>query len=185
MVSTVWSVLMHTNCSLWVSCVDSSALRHMVANHNVTTYIHSLSQPVASDNAYSAETEPPTEEDAYTRSIADPELQSVLRWRNYLLRLRNGSWGDHIVLQSIANMFTVTINVLCSQSATMVPIEPNNGPGSHELYVGLILQYHYVGLDKLTENTDGNDGENCSDTTAVNNVASEQDSQELMYLMIL
>ena len=59
----------------------------------------------------------------------------------------------------------------------MVRIEPNNDPGCHELYVGLILQYHCVGLDKLTENTDANDGENLSDTTAVNNVASEQDSQ--------
>ena len=135
-----------------ICVVDSSALRLMVVNHledNVSTYIPFISQPVASDNAYSADTEPPTEEDAYINSIADPELQSLLRWRNYLIRLRNGSWGHHVVLQSIANMFTVTINVLCSQSATMVPIEPRNGPSCHVLYVGLILQHHYVGLDKL------------------------------------
>ena len=160
-----------------ICVVDSIALRHMVANHledNVSNYIPFISQPVASDNAYSADTEPPTEEDAYTNSIDDPELQSVLCWKNYLKRLRNGSWGDHIVLQSIANMFTITINVLCSQSATMVRIEPNNGPGSHELYVGLILQYHYVGLDKLTNTA----GENLSESTAVNNVASNTSQQD-------
>ena len=116
----------------------------MVVDHleeNVSTYVHFLSQPVASDNAYSADTEPSTDEDAYINSIADPERQSLLRWRNYLIRLKNGAWGDHIVLQSIANMFSVTINVLSSQSTTMIPIHPNDGPAQHELYVGLILQF--------------------------------------------
>ena len=102
--------------SMGICVVDSISLRHMVANHledNVSNYITFISQPVAFDNAYSADTEPPTEEDAYIDSIADPELQSLLQWRNYLIRLRNGSWGDHIVLQSIANMFTVTIILMC------------------------------------------------------------------------
>ena len=49
--------------SMGICVDDSSALRRMVANHlddNVSTYIHFISQPVASDNAYNADTEPPT-----------------------------------------------------------------------------------------------------------------------------
>ena len=168
--------------SLGICVIDSSALRQMVVDHledNVYRYINFLSQPLASDNT---DTEPPPEEDAYINSIADPELQSVLRWRNYLTKMRNGSWGDHIVLQSIANMFTVTINVLCSQSGTVVPIEPKNGPAYRELYVGLILQYHYVGLDKSTENTDG---ESHSDSIAVNNVTSNSSEQDTVAANVL
>ena len=32
--------------------------------------------------------------------------------------------------------------MLCSQTATM---KPKDGPAQHELYVGLVLQFHYVG----------------------------------------
>ena len=74
--------------------VDSSKLRAMLANHledNSALYSQFLSQPVASHDAYNADTEPPTDEDAYLDSIADSELSSLLRWENYLIRLRNGA----------------------------------------------------------------------------------------------
>ena len=64
--------------------------------------------------------EPPADEDAYyVDSIADSELSSLLLWENYLNRLRNGAWGDHIAIQGIANMLKITINVLSSQSPTI------------------------------------------------------------------
>ena len=49
-------------------------------------------------------------------------------------------------------MLSITINVLSSQSPTMIPIVPKNCSAQHELFIGLILQYHYVGLDKITMN---------------------------------
>lgn len=53
---------------------------------------------------------PPTEQDVYIDTIADPEQQAELRWANYLNRLRNGVWGDHIMeMQGIAN---VAVNML-------------------------------------------------------------------------
>ena len=107
-----------------------------------------MSQLQTPGDDYNADTMPLTDEDAYIDTIAGPELQSLLCWQQYLIKLRNGAWGDHIAIQGIANMLTLRINVLSSQYATITPIEPTDNSAQHELYVGLILQYHYVGLDK-------------------------------------
>ena len=49
-----------------------------------------------------------------------------------MTRLRNAAWGDHIAIQGIADRFNVAINVLSSQSASMIP---RNCSAQHELYV--------------------------------------------------
>ena len=70
-----------------------------------------------------------------------------LRWAKYVQRLKDGAWGDHIAIQGICDLFNVTVNVLSSQNVTMTPILPRSymKHGSEgELYVGLVLQYHYV-----------------------------------------
>ena len=72
--------------------VDSSDLRQKVADHleaNALLYRDFLSQPVSSDDSYNADTEQPTAKDEYINSVADPELQTELRWRKYLRRLRH------------------------------------------------------------------------------------------------
>ena len=73
-----------------------------------------------------------------------------LRWENYAHRLKNGDWGYHTAIQGICDMCNVTINVLSSQNPTMTPILPRNYTkfdSEGEVFVGLVLQYHYVGLD--------------------------------------
>ena len=141
--------------SIAASGVDKSTLREMVAEHlenNSNLYKGFLSQPVASHDAYNADTEPPTAQDAYIDTIADHELQTELRWAKYVQRLRDGAWGDHIAIQGICDMFNVTVNVLSSQTSTMIPILPRSYimyNSQHEVYVGLIMQYHYVGLDHV------------------------------------
>ena len=62
--------------------------------------------------------------------------------------LRQGAWGDHITLQAIADMLSVKINVLCSNHLIFSVIHGSSS-AECEIFVGLILQYHYVGLDKL------------------------------------
>ena len=62
--------------------------------------------------------------------------------------LRNGAWGDHIALQGIADMLGVTINVLCSHHPT-VTVTPRFCDTVYEMFVGLIMQCHYVGLDPM------------------------------------
>ena len=61
--------------------VDSDELRKMVANYleaNSAVYCCFVSQPVASQDAYNADTEPPTAEDECINNVADPQLQVVL-----------------------------------------------------------------------------------------------------------
>ena len=100
-----------------------------------------MCQPVPQNDDYNADTEPPTQEDKYIDSIADPKLQTKLRWERYLRCLRNGAWGDHIAMQAISDMLSVTINAMYS-------VTPSNHCAVNEVIVGLIMQYHYVGLDK-------------------------------------
>ena len=130
----------------------------MVANHLKSTsdFYHDFqSHPVPSCDAYNADTEAPTAEDAYISTIIDPEFQAQLCWEKYLSRLRDGAWGDHIVIQGICNMFNININVLSTQTPTMIPNVPMSDASQYEVYVGLIMQYHYVGLDKVPSNDKG------------------------------
>ena len=80
-----------------------------------------------------------------------------LRWVKYVQRLKDGAWGDHIAIQGICDMFNVTVSVLSSQNLTMTPILPRSYikyDSEGEVYVGLVLQYHYVGLDQMSMNID-------------------------------
>ena len=115
---------------------------------NNAQYWDFVCQPVAHNDNYNADTEPPTEEDKHIDSIADPQLQNLLRWKKYLRCLRNSAWGDHITMQAISDMLSVTINVLSSHYP-MYSVTPNNHCAAKEVFVGLIMQYHYVGLDKI------------------------------------
>ena len=131
---------------------DSIELRQKVANHlevNAQLYSDFLCQPVASEeDSYNADTAQPTPEDEFISSVSDPQLQSELRWKKYVKCLRQGAWGDHITLQAIADMLSVKINVF-SSNHPMFSVTPGVCSAECEVFVGLILQYHYVGLDKL------------------------------------
>ena len=85
-----------------------------------------LAQPIESDNVHSADTEAPSDEDAFIDTVHDPE-EVQLRWERYIHRLRNGAWGDHVVIQGISNEFNVAINVLSSEHSNMVRIVPRCG----------------------------------------------------------
>ena len=155
MMVTVCSVLIayQTVCD-----VDSNRLRQTVVDFlkaNKAQYYDFVCQPVAHNDNYNADTEPPTQEDNYIDSITDPQLQTELRWGKYLRSLKNGAWGDHITMQAISDMFSVTVNVLSSH----YPVTPSNHCAGKEVFVGLIMQYHYVGLDKIPVLLANNDAE--------------------------
>jgi hypothetical protein len=131
---------------------DSNQLRQMVADHleaNAALYHDFLCQPIPSeDDDYNADTAQPTAEDEYIDSVADPHLQTELRWQKYVRCLRQGAWGDHITMQAIADMLSVKISVL-SSNHPMFSVTPGSCSAECEIFVGLIMQYHYVGLEKL------------------------------------
>ena len=149
-------------------CAISSELRRLVADHlenNCGVYCDFVSEPVASDNSYNADTEAPSDDDAYIAAVADPQLQIRLRWERYVQRLRNGAWGDHIALQGIADMLNITVHVLSSQTQAMTHVVPRSGVSQCDVYVGLILQYHYVGLDQVSMDIDTDLGGNSPEDT--------------------
>ena len=103
---------------------------------------------MASKDAYNADTEPPTAEDEYINNVADPQLQVCLRWEKYMRCLRNGAWSDNIAIQGIAGMLSIKINVLSSHGP-MLSLTPRNCSAECEVFVVLVMQYHYAGLDRI------------------------------------
>ena len=61
---------------------------------------------------------------------------------------RQGAWGDNIAITAICNLYDVSISVLCANAAG-TSITPISGCSTDELSIGLIMQFHFVGLDKL------------------------------------
>ena len=132
---------------------DSNTLRQTVADYvgaNRASYCDFVCHPVAQNDDHNADTEPQTQEDEYIDSIADPELQIELRWQKYIRCLKQGAWGDNIAMQAISDVLSVTINVLSSHYP-MYSVTPRNHCADNEVFVGLIMQYHYLGLDKIPE----------------------------------
>ena len=133
--------------------VDSPTLRQNVVDYlqaNKASYCDFVCQPVARTDGYNADTVAPTKEDKYIASIADPLLQTELTWQKYLKQLEDGAWGDNIAMQAISDMLSVTITVLSSHYPAY-SVTPQNHCATNELFVGLIMQFHYVGLDKIPE----------------------------------
>ena len=126
--------------------VSANEMREIVANHlenNGVFYRDFLAQPIQCSNAYSADTEAPSSEDAIIDSVHDYEKQVQLRWERCIHRFRNGAWGDHLPIRAISNEFNVAISVLTSEHSSVIHSVPRSGNVEHEVYIGLILQYHY------------------------------------------
>ena len=136
--------------------VSASEMREIVANHfenNSAFYRDFLAQPVHSGNAYNADTEAPSDQDAMIVSVHDIEQQKQLRWERYIHGFRNGAWGDHLAIQGISNVFNVAINILSSKHSNMIHNVPRSGNVEHEVYIGLVMQYHYDKL-AMSDNVD-------------------------------
>ena len=84
MMVDVCSVLYHI--SLRMLVYVTLTVRHKVADHleaNAALYRDFLCQPVPSENDDgNADTEQPTAEDECINSVADPQLQTELKWQN-------------------------------------------------------------------------------------------------------
>ncbi len=85
-------------------------------------YMPFVISPIASENVLNSDTEIPNAVDASISSVADPDTRSALVYARYVDRVRNGSWGDHVVIAAIANMLHVTINVVQSMTRVIVKL---------------------------------------------------------------
>ena len=133
-----------------------------------------LSALVATADTHNADTEAPTAEDEYISIIDDPDTRAQLRWLRYLERLRNGAWGDNIAIQGICEMLSVTINVLSTHNPSMVSIAPSNSASRGNIYLGLIEQFHYVGLDKVPPNSNSSEPSNSDQYEVLDDATIEE-----------
>ena len=158
--------------SMGICNVSSRELREMVAYHldsHNELYCDFVVEATASDNRYNADTEAPNVEDELIACVTDPELRTQLMWNKYIRRVRSGAWGDNIVIAALCNMFSITINVLSvsSQYTNTVAMTPISGVSHNEIYIGLVMQYHFVALVQQatdTETTSVNMGETSDDS---------------------
>ena len=130
--------------------VDSDLLRDMAVDQlrdNKELYCDFVCQPVGQSDSYNADNVPPTQEDMEIDSASDPQLQAELRWLKYLRDVKEGAWGDNI---AISDMLSVRITILSSHYP-MTSVTPSSGYVAYEVYIGLIMQYHYVGLHKTAQ----------------------------------
>ena len=105
------------------------------------------------------DTEPFSEVDILIQQIQNPHERQEHLWLRYLQRLREGAWGDHVVLQATADMTDLTIHVLsftpghsaghdtiiAPRTSTDVNFDDQNA-----LHLGFIPQHHYTSLEKDT-----------------------------------
>ena len=68
-------------------------------------------------------------------------------WEEYLKRMRqDGTWGDHLILVAVANLYKTCIRVLDTQSRE-TEIPPRYvGDNSEMLVLGHVQELHYVSL---------------------------------------
>ena len=83
--------------------------------------------------------------------------------------LRQGAWGDHTTMQAIADMLCVKINVLSSQNP-MYSVTPGTGSAQYEIFVGLIMQYHYVAFNTIGSKVEQNAQQNNPSSDDTENV---------------
>ena len=152
----LFSAIAYQLASIGIPDIDANTLRAMVVSHledhphiNGVHYRSFLSALVAANDPRNADTEAPTAVDDYISTIDDPDTRAQLRWLRYLERLHNDAWGDNIAIQGICEMLSVTINVLSMHNPSIVSVTPSSSASRGNIYLGLVQQYHYVGLDKV------------------------------------
>ena len=97
--------------------------------------------PITSENSYNNDTECPDERDITIASISDPDTRSELVFARYVDKVGNDSWGDHVVIAAIANIFHVTFDVVHSRRGCTVSVtRPVNSQSTCEIYLGLLMQ---------------------------------------------
>ena len=91
--------------------------------------------------------------DLLISTVADTKERQHLIFDRYLDKLGNRSWGDNVTLQGICDMLNITVKILqvtCNNTVLVTTVLPrNNKATSVTVHIGLVLQYHFVGLDPI------------------------------------
>ena len=122
-----------------------------VCDSDGSQYKDSLPARFESDNPLNDDTGRPDNRDKAIEKIANEEERKRQRWQLYLERLEHTKeWGDPLAIKGLAERFQVNIHVSSSETSYISVHEPYSG-SSTNIHLGLILQYHYVALDKCID----------------------------------
>ena len=121
---------------------------------NGTEYKDFLADIVEQGDLLNADTAQPDERDKMIAEIECLETRKHARWELYLHRLEHERlWGDNITLQGLAERFQVNIHIISSETENLPTHGPISGTSKADVYIGHILQRHYVALDRYCEVT--------------------------------
>ena len=121
---------------------------------NGTEYEDFLADIVEQGDFMNADTAQPDERDKMIAQIECFETRKHARWELYLHKLEHErQWRDNITLQGLAERFNVKIHIISSETDNIPTHGPNSGISKADVYIGHILQRHYVALDRYYEVT--------------------------------
>ena len=76
-------------------------------------------------------------------------------WDEYLTRMmKDGAWGDHLILKGAANFFETCIQVVSSHQDDVMICPEYDVTGSNPLVLGHLPEFHYVSLIPVKQGKD-------------------------------
>ena len=76
-------------------------------------------------------------------------------WAEYLRKMAQDEWGDHIILSAAANWIECNIHVISSVPSNNVTISPfHPSSDAKVLELGHVVELHYVSLRRPTSGND-------------------------------
>ena len=132
----------------------ADVVSHLRANPHASDGTH-YSNFISYNVSASTDTEAPTFEDVLIQAL-DPDSRHVFLWERYLDRLSDNAWGDDVTIRGLSDMLNVTINVFSTLGSNVVTVVPASGDSIGIVYIGLMGQRHYVGLDPVPTINDSN-----------------------------
>ena len=125
----------------------ADVVSHLRANPHANDGTH-YSNFISYNVSASTDTEAPTFEDVLIQAL-DPDSRHVFLWERYLDRLSDNAWGDDVTIRGLSDMLNVTINIFSTLGSNVVTVVPASGDSIGIVYIGLMGQRHYVGLDPV------------------------------------
>ena len=125
--------------NIGIQCIDASTLRSMVVEY--------------------LRANPTVNGVHYCNFMTNDDNDDVtVVWDRFLDDLANDAWADNIATQGLSDMLSITCSIVSSENPNVTEVAPNNDDTIGTIHLGLLEQLHYVGLDKICEQSvDEND----------------------------
>ena len=118
--------------NIGIQCIDASTLRSMVVEY--------------------LRANPTVNGVHYCNFMTNDDNDDVaVVWDRFLDDLANDAWADNIAIQGLSDMLSITCSIVSSENSNVTEVAPNNDDSIGTIHLGLLGQLHYVGLDKICE----------------------------------